>query len=121
RVDFSAPPVKGNRPENVESGMRATRKPWGEMLIGEFRPDGRELVETLEARRMLSADVALIDTSLPNFSALSAAVSDRTRVITFDGKSESAQKVLGKLIAWAAATRQQLHSVSILSHGSAGK
>jgi hypothetical protein len=93
-------------------------KSWADQSGGK-----RDLLETLESRRMLStfADVALIDTSLPNFNQLSQAVSERSRVILYDGKNEPASKVLGKLVAWAAATKQQIHSVSILSHGAAGK
>src|SRR5687768_15888060 len=67
-----------------------------------------------------SGDVALIDTSLPNFRDLSGAVADRDNVILYDGRRESAAKVLGKLAKWAASTKQQIHNVSILSHGKAG-
>src|SRR5436190_18141340 len=95
------------------------RKSW-------VNPDtfSRELVEQLEPRCMMSAsgsDVALIDSSLPNFNALASAVSDRSKVITYDGRRESAARVLGKLAAWAAATNTQISSLSILSHGSAGR
>src|SRR5438874_87598 len=88
---------------------------------------GNELVESLESRRMLSAsatssaDVALIDSSLPNFNRLSAAVSERSKVIAYDGRHDTAARVLGKLAAWAAATKTKIGSLSILSHGAAGR
>src|SRR5690348_6913591 len=80
--------------------------------------------EELEARYFFSAasvDVALIDTSLPNYSALSSAISDQTRLIAFNGKTDSANKVLGKLAAWAATSGNTIRSVAILSHGSSGR
>ncbi|MEA2708401.1 MAG: hypothetical protein QOF78_1002 [Phycisphaerales bacterium] len=67
-----------------------------------------------------SNDLALIDTSLPDYQNLSAAVVDRDNVILYDGRRESANQVLNKLMKWSAATKQQIHSVSILSHGAAG-
>ncbi|HYO09542.1 MAG TPA: tandem-95 repeat protein, partial [Tepidisphaeraceae bacterium] len=89
----------------------------------------QQLVEHLESRRMMSAapaaaegsDVALIDSSLPNFNQLSAAVAGRSEVIAYDGRRDTAERVLGKIVAWAAATRTKINSLSILSHGSAGR
>src|SRR4051812_5555489 len=86
----------------------------------------RDLLETLESRRLMSTsassvDVALIDVSLPNFSTLSSAASKNGKVITYDGRNESAAKVLGRVLTWASANRAQIRSLSILSHGSAGR
>src|SRR5687768_11979200 len=86
----------------------------------------KELVENLEPRRMMSAahegvSVALIDSSLPDFNALSAAVSENSKVITYDSRRDTAARVLGKLAAWAAATQTKIESLSILSHGSQGR
>jgi len=67
-----------------------------------------------------SNEVALIDTSLPDYQHLAAAVADQENVILYDGRRDSAAKVLDKLVRWAAATKQQIHTVSILSHGAAG-
>ena len=111
-------------------GRECVNKSWSEQPIDDQREQRdpreqrhrRDLVEELESRRLMSAsgDVALIDTSLPEFQDLSAAVTERDNVILYDGRSESAAKVLGKLAKWAAATNQQIHNVSILSHGKAG-
>jgi len=84
-----------------------------------------ELVENLEPRHLMSsgdgASVALIDSSLPDFNALSAAVSSGSKVITYDGRKETASRVIAKLTAWAAATNTKIESLSILSHGSQGR
>src|SRR5688572_8704336 len=82
-----------------------------------------ELVENLEPRHLMTGDgvsVALIDTSLPDYNALSSAISAGSKVITYDGRTETSSRVLGKLAAWAAATQTKIESLSIVSHGSAG-
>src|ERR1051325_11373110 len=77
--------------------------------------------EALEARYLFAAaaiDVALIDSSLPDFSALSSSVSDHTKLIAYDGRRDSANKVIGKVAAWAASSGNTIKSIAILSHGS---
>jgi hypothetical protein len=88
----------------------------------------RQFLEHLETRQLLSAgagvDVALIDNTLPNFQALLAAANaggNRSKVVAYYGRSDSAAKVLGKLVAWAGATGNKIRSLSILSHGSGGR
>src|SRR5205814_6937389 len=43
------------------------------------------------------------------------------KVITYNGRSDSAAKVMRKLAAWAAANGTKIKSVSLLSHGAAGR
>jgi hypothetical protein len=87
------------------------------------RCSGAEFLEDLESRRMMSAtDVARDRHVAAEFQrAQPLPFPSRPASITYDGRTESANRVLGKLIAWAASTKQQIHSVSILSHGSAGR
>ncbi len=83
----------------------------------------RHLLELLESRQLMSAgggvDVALVDSTLPQYRQLVPAI--HGKVIEFDGKNDSAAKVLGKLATWASATGTKINSISILSHGSEGK
>src|SRR5262245_26014533 len=92
------------------------------------RRRARHLLEVLESRELLSAggaegagvDVALLDNTLPDFRTLGAAAA-AGKVITFDGRNDSAAKVLGKVATWAGATGAKIRSISILSHGELGK
>src|SRR5262245_8541782 len=88
--------------------------------------DTRHLLELLESRQLMSAgggeagvDVALIDSTLPDHQALGAAA--QGKVITFDGRRDSAARVLGRLVTWAGTTGNTIRSISILSHGAEGR
>ena len=85
-----------------------------------------DLIEDLESRQMMSttahtADVALIDSTLPDYNLLRSAISANSKVIAYDGKHDSAAQVLGKLAAWAAAAKTKIQSLSIVSHGASGE
>src|SRR5262245_28488129 len=75
----------------------------GRSRIMRAKIKGNHVLETLEQRQLLSAggtDVALIDSTLPDFRALRAAVPAQSKVITYNGRSDSAVKVMRKLAAW---------------------
>jgi fibronectin-binding autotransporter adhesin len=85
------------------------------------------LAEALESRALFSAaqplpyDIALIDSTLPDAQLLIDAALGNTRVIAYDGATESAREVLGRVVASAAAGGRQIASLSIFSHGLAGR
>ena len=77
-------------------------------------------VEALENRALLSAasaglsggwDVALIDRTLANASILERAMLPGGRVITYDGRSESPNEVLDRVISWAQSSGCRIQSL----------
>ena len=94
-----------------------------------YRPRGLRgsfPVEWLEARYLLSAapsgwDVALIDRTLPQSRMLINAALGNTRVITYDGAHDSPQNVLDRVIQLSDAGGIRIASLSIFSHGAAGR
>src|SRR5437764_7489298 len=103
---------------------RLIGRPGGRSRLMRAKVKPNHVLESLEQRQLLSGggtDVALIDSTLPEFRTLRAAVPVGNKVITYDGHSESAAKVMRKLAAWAAANGTKIRSVSILSHGAAGR
>ena len=80
-------------------------------------------LEPLERRRLLSSgwDIALIDKTLPAQSILERAMSAGGRVILYDGQRETPHDVLSRAVGWAEANGCKIRSLSLLSHGSAGR
>ena len=89
------------------------------------RASGSLPLELLEGRYLLSAtvgwDVALIDTTLPDSQTLINAALGSTRVITYDGAHESPQEVLGRVLQVIGADGRKMASLSVFSHGAAGR
>src|SRR5438477_6818381 len=85
---------------------RLIGRPVGRSRLMRAKVKPNHVLETLEQRQLLSgggSDVALIDSTLPEYRALRAAVPAGNKVITYNGRSDSAAKVMRKLAAWAAA------------------
>ena len=85
-------------------------------------------LELLEGRRLCAADgdvtswdVALIDRTLPDHAAIVRAIQPGGKVFLFDGQSESAEQILTRVATWAESTGSRLRSISLMSHGSAGR
>src|SRR5687768_14393639 len=104
-------PVRADAPERM---MRVTTAPamrWSSAL------------ERLEERMLCAAhvDVALIDTTLPDHAAIVRALHPGGKVFLYDGQTESAEQILSRVTTWAQRTGNRLRSISLMSHGAAGR
>jgi hypothetical protein len=93
------------------------------MLRGPATGQTRCPIELLEPRALMSAgwDVALIDRNLPNESILERAMVPGGHVITYDGRTESPNQVLDRVIAWAGSTGSKIQSLSLLAPAAPGR
>lgn len=101
----------------VVDGLDSLRREW----MDSARPI---LVEPLEPRLLLAGqgwDVVLIDRTLPHSDLLVRAVLSGARVITYDGRRDSADAVLGRVVSLSDQSGWRIDSLSILAHGRPGQ
>jgi hypothetical protein len=67
-----------------------------------------------------TADVVLIDMQLDDASTLIDSTTAGSVIFAYDGTQESASSVLHRVANWAASSHNEIHSLSILSHGADG-
>ena len=82
------------------------------------------MVEPLEPRLLMAGqgwDVVLIDRTLPHSDLLVRAVLGGARVITYDGRRDSADAVLDRVVSLADSSGWRIGSLSILAHGRPGQ
>src|SRR5262249_9540898 len=65
-------------------------------------------------------DVVLIDSNLTDSNLLAQAAQPGSQVFVYDGSTMSTHDALSQVIAWAGTTGNHIHSLSIMSHGTAG-
>src|SRR5438270_11503114 len=87
---------------------------------------GNYHVVLLEPRYLFSVspsgwDIALIDRNLPESQTLINAALGKTHIITYDGAQDSPRDVLARVIQLASGRRMKIASLSVFSHGAAGK
>lgn len=101
----------------VVDGLNSLRSEWVEYE----RPI---MVEPLEPRVLMAGqgwDVVLIDRTLPHSQLLMRAVLAGARVMTYDGRHDSADAVIERVVSLADSSGWQIGSLSILAHGRPGQ